>query len=140
MMDLAIRQRNRGTPMPRSVALWIGKTDDTPAPPRVRLRVWDRCEGKCHRCGRKIPTGDAWIIEHLIALINGGSNAEANLCLTCSWCKPLKDAEDVAEKAKTYAVRAKHVLPRQPSRLRGQGFRKAVPQHTATRPIRRKGA
>ena len=48
--------------MPRSVALWIGKTDDTPAPPRVRLRVWDRCVGKCHRCNRDIPTGDAWIL------------------------------------------------------------------------------
>ena len=118
--------------MPRSVALWIGKTDDTPAPPRVRLRVWDRCEGKCHRCARKIPVGDAWILEHLIALINSGANAEDNLCLTCSWCKPIKDAEDVAEKAKTYAVRAKHLLPRQPSRLRGPGFRKAAPPMKAS--------
>jgi 5-methylcytosine-specific restriction protein A len=123
--------------LPRSTAEWIGKTDNTPAPQRVRLRVWDRCEGKCHRCGRQIPTGDAWIIEHLIALINGGANAEGNLCLTCSWCKPLKDAEDVAEKAKTYAVRAKHVLPRQPSRLRGHGFRKSEPQRNASRPIRK---
>jgi 5-methylcytosine-specific restriction protein A len=123
--------------MSRSVALWIGKTDDTPAPPRVRLRVWDRCEGKCHLCGRKIPTGDKWILEHLIALINGGRNAEDNLCLTCSWCKPIKDAEDVAEKAKTYAKRAAHILPREPSRLRGAGFRPAPKQHTATKPRRK---
>jgi 5-methylcytosine-specific restriction protein A len=106
--------------LPRSVTEWIGKTDDTAAPPRVRLRVWDRCEGKCHRCNRSISTGDAWILEHLIALINGGQNRETNLCLTCSWCKPLKDAEDVSEKAKTYAVRSKHILPKEPSR----GFRK----------------
>ena len=123
--------------MSRSVALWIGKTDDTPAPPRVRLRVWDRCEGKCHRCNRAIPTGDAWILEHLIALINGGTNSEDNLRLTCSWCKPIKDAEDVAIKAKTYAVRQTHILPREPSRLRGQGFPKRERQHTATRPLRR---
>lgn len=121
--------------MSRTVALWIGKTDDTPAPPRVRLRVWDRYEGRCHRCARKIPTGDAWILEHLIALINGGRNAEDNLCLTCSWCKPLKDAEDVAEKAKTNAVRAAHILPRQPSRLSGPGFRKSAPQAKATTPL-----
>lgn len=123
--------------MSRAVAIWIGRTDDTPAPPRVRIRVWDRCEGKCHRCERKIPTGDAWIIEHLIALINGGRNAEDNLCLTCSWCKPLKDAEDVAEKAKTAAVRQKHILPRGPSRLRSRGFTPAQPQHSATRPTRK---
>ncbi len=123
--------------MPREVPEWIGKTDDTPAPPRVRLRVWDRCEGTCHRCARKIPTGDAWILEHLIALINGGENRERNLCLTCSWCKPIKDAEDVAEKSKTAAVRSKHILPREPSRLRGAGFPKREPQHSATRPIRK---
>lgn len=121
--------------MPRSVPEWVGKSDDTPAPPRVRLRVWDRCQGKCHRCVRKIPVGDAWILEHLIALINGGKNRESNLCLTCSWCKPIKDAEDVAEKSKTYAVRAKHVLPREPSRLTGAGFRPARPQHRATSSI-----
>lgn len=121
--------------MSRAVALWIGKTDNTPVPPRVRLRVWDACEGRCHRCGRKIPVGDAWILEHLIALINGGRNAEDNLCLTCSWCKPLKDAEDVAEKSKVAAVRASHILPRQPSRLRSRGFEKAAPQNKATRKI-----
>ncbi len=121
--------------MTRAVELWVGKTDDSAIPPRVRLRVWDREHGKCHRCNRKIPAGDAWIIEHRIAIINGGANAEHNLCLSCSWCKPLKDAEDVAEKAKTYAVRSRHVLPSEPSRLQSPGFRKAAPQRTATRPI-----
>jgi 5-methylcytosine-specific restriction protein A len=120
--------------LPRSVAEWIGKSDDTPAPPRVRLRVWDRCEGKCHRCARAIPTGDAWILEHLIALINGGENRERNLCLTCSWCKPIKDAEDVAVKAETYRVRSKHILPREPSRLKGAGFPKRERQRNASRP------
>lgn len=119
--------------MPRELPEWIGKSDDTPAPPRVRLRVWDRCEGKCHRCARKIPVGDKWILEHLIALINGGENRETNLCLTCSWCKPVKDAEDVAVKSKTAAVRSAHVLPRQPSRLTGPGFQKRERQNSATR-------
>lgn len=124
--------------MPRSVPEWIGSSDDAAIPPRVRIRTWDRCEGKCHLCGRKIPVGDAWIIEHIIALINGGANAERNLCLTCSWCKPIKDAADVAEKAKTAAVRRKHILPRQPSRMQSRGFDKRPKQHSASRPIRAK--
>lgn len=124
--------------MPRAVEEWIGRTDDTPAPPRVKLRVWDRCEGKCHRCGRKIPVGDAWIIEHLVALINGGRNAESNLCLTCSWCKPEKDAEDVAIKSKTAAVRKSHILPRPPSRWATRPLGHGNNQHTATRPMRTK--
>lgn len=123
--------------MPRRVALWTGATPDSAIPPRVRLRVWDRCEGKCHRCGRKIPVGDAWIIEHLIAIINGGLNAESNLCLSCSWCKPLKDAEDVAEKAKTYAVRSKHLGIRKKSQWATRPLGNGNHQHTATRAIRK---
>lgn len=95
--------------MPREVEEWVGKTDDTQPPPRVRLRVWDRCEGRCHLCGRPIPASDAWILEHLKALINGGENRERNLCLSCSWCKPIKDAADVAEKSATAKVRKKHL-------------------------------
>ncbi|MET0438275.1 MAG: HNH endonuclease [Devosia sp.] len=120
--------------MARSVDAWQGKTDDTPVPPRVRLRVWDREAGKCHRCRRDIPVGDAWIIEHRHALVLGGPNAEPNLCLTCSWCKPLKDAEDQAAKSETARVRSKHLgIQPQPS-MRSQGFRKAGPQNKATKP------
>lgn len=78
-----------------------------------------------------------WTLEHVVAIVNGGANAETNLGVTCAWCLPGKNAADVAEKSKTAAVKAKHLLPRPPSRLRGPGFRKAPKQHTATRPIRK---
>lgn len=61
--------------MSRSVALWVGSTDDAAIPPRVRARVFERCAGRCHRCNRKIGPADSWIIEHLIALINGGRHS-----------------------------------------------------------------
>lgn len=124
--------------MPRSVPAWIGKTDDTAIPTRVRLRVWDREQGKCHRCARKIPVGDAWIIEHRLAIILGGPNAEQNLCLSCSWCKTAKDAEDVAAKADTARVRSKHLGMRPPSKFQSAGFAKAPPQRSATRKIIRR--
>ncbi len=124
--------------MARSVPEWIGKTDDTAVPPRVRLRVWNREEGKCHRCRRNIPSDDAWIIEHRQAIILGGANAEPNLCLSCSWCKPAKDAEDAAAKSKIASTRAKHLGIRPPSRIRSAGFGKAAPQRSATREIVRK--
>jgi len=98
----------------RALPEWVGETPDTSIPQRVRLRVWDRYEGRCHRCERKIPTGDAWIIEHLLALILGGENRETNLRLTCSWCKPLKDAEDVAAKSASNKTKAKHLGIKQP--------------------------
>lgn len=102
--------------MPRAVPEWIGKTADSAIPPRVRLRVWDRCEGKCGECGRKIGVGEGWIVEHLTALINGGANRETNLGVTCGWCKTNKDARDVAEKSKVARVRSRHLGVKQSSR------------------------
>ena len=124
--------------MSRAVPAWVGKTDDSAVPRRVRLRVWDREEGKCHRCRRQIPADDAWIIEHRLAIILGGANSEQNLCLSCSWCKPMKDAEDIAAKTKTAAVRSKHLGIRKPSQLRSAGFPARPRQASATRPIIRR--
>ena len=105
--------------MSRSVPEWIGKTDDQQAPPRVRLRVFERHEGRCHRCNRKITPSDGWTLEHRIALVNGGRNAESNLCLTCNWCLPAKNAEDVAQKSHNAKVRIRHVGIKKPSRFAG---------------------
>lgn len=96
--------------MSRSVKPWVGKTDDTPVPPRVRQRVFLAKDGKCHKCGRTIRRGvEPWTCEHLIALCNGGRNAEDNLGLTCCNCLPAKNAADVAEK-KIVARKAKKHL------------------------------
>lgn len=124
----------------RSVPEWIGATSDTAIPPRVRLRVWTRCDGKCGECGRKIRTGESWIVEHLVALVNGGLNRESNLGITCGWCKPVKDARDVADKSKVASIRKKHLgITATKRKLQGPGFRKSPGQHSATRPIQRKG-
>lgn len=112
----------------RSVPEWVGATPDTPAPARVRVRVFDRCEGRCDTCGRKIAAGETWTLEHRKALINGGQNRESNLGVTCNWCLPEKNATDVAEKSRTYRKRAKHLGIKKSSRpmpgSRGSGWRK----------------
>lgn len=94
--------------MPRSVEEWRGKTDDVAIPPRVIDRVWTRCGSRCHKCTREHQGEGGWIIEHLIALTNGGEHREANLCLTCPWCLPVKNREDAAIKKKGSRVRKKH--------------------------------
>ena len=115
----------------RSVPEWIGATPDTPAPARVRVRVFDRCNGRCDACGRKIMAGEKWTLEHRKALINGGQNRESNMGVTCSRCVPEKNAADVAEKARTYRKRSKHLgVKSKPSRpipgSRGTPFHKHV--------------
>lgn len=95
--------------MSRSVDIWVGATDDTSAPPRVRARVFEHCGGRCHRCGRKIRPGEGWTLEHMIALVNGGRNAEDNLDVTCAWCLPAKNADDMAIKSHGTKVRYRHM-------------------------------
>jgi 5-methylcytosine-specific restriction enzyme A len=102
--------------MTRSVPEWIGKTDDTQAPLRVRVRVFEREGGCCHRCHRRIWPGEGWTLEHLTAIINGGANRENNLGVTCDWCLPAKNAEDVAEKSRVARKKAKHVGAKKPGR------------------------
>lgn len=95
--------------MTRSVEEWVGKSDDTKVPPRVRARVFLDKKGLCHKCGRKILTGETWTCEHLIAIINGGQNREANLDLTCCNCLRAKNSEDMAIKSKVARVAKKHL-------------------------------
>lgn len=113
--------------MARQVEEWIGKTDDTPAPPRVRLRVFERYNGRCHWSGQKIMPGDEWDLDHVVALINGGRNSENNLAPILRG-KPHKEktAADVAEKAKVARLKAKHlgIFPRSKAKIRSAGFSK----------------
>ena len=95
--------------MTRSTPEWIGKTPDTHIPDRVKLRVFDRAQGRCQHCTRKIPAGDPWDCDHIIALVNGGMNRESNLQCLCGWCHPQKTARDVAQKAETARKRKKHL-------------------------------
>lgn len=103
--------------MPRTIEEWCGKTDDTQPPSRVKVRVFERHGGLCHRCTRKIRPGESWTLEHLTALINGGQNRESNLGITCDWCLPLKNAQDVSEKSKVYRVKKRHLGLKRKSRF-----------------------
>jgi len=93
----------------RSVPEWIGATPDTKVPPRVRLRVFEAFGGRCYLSGKKIMPGDAWEIDHIRALKNGGENREKNLAPVLAEKHKAKTAADNAEKSKTYRMRAKHL-------------------------------
>lgn len=95
--------------MTRSVEEWIGKTPDTPIPPRVRLRVFEKHNGICYLSGRKILAGDLWDIEHIVALVNGGENRESNLAPALRDKHKEKTSIDVKEKSKVRSKRMKHL-------------------------------
>lgn len=120
--------------MSRSVAEWIGQTDDHRAPPKVRQRIFDR-DNRCHICGQPIQVGQKWDLDHVKALINGGENRESNLRPAHVKCHKDKTARDVAEKAKVAAIRQKHIgartAPAKP--IRSAGFQKS-PKALARQP------
>ena len=100
--------------MPRSVKEWIGKTDDTPVPDRVRIRVLERFNRCCAGCGIPITDRD-WTCDHIKALVNGGENRESNLQpLRNKCCNPRKNAADQAKKSASYVTRRSHYLRRKP--------------------------
>lgn len=116
--------------MARTVSEWIGKTDNAKAPPRVRQRIYDRDKGTCHLCKLPIKVGETWEADHVIALINGGSNTEGNLAPAHSHCHLGKTARDVKEKAKVAKVRGKHIgVTRPKGQIRSAGFPKAPKPH-----------
>lgn len=95
--------------MPRDVKEWIGKNDDEKIPARVRVRIFDRCDGKCAECGVRIGGSVRAAFDHVVALVNGGENRETNLQLLCLPCHSQKTRSDVAEKAATYRKRLTHL-------------------------------
>ena len=104
--------------MSREVAEWIGRTDDAAIPPRVRLRVFERCGGVCHLSGVRIKAGDQWDCDHVVALINGGEHRERNLAPALRVEHRKKTAADVKQKAKNDRVRKRHLGIKKPRTIR----------------------
>lgn len=102
--------------MSRELPEWIGGHDDQAVPQRVRLRVFERHEGRCHISGRKIMPGDLWDLDHIVALVNGGEHRESNLAPALRDKHRAKTAEDVREKSTVRRKRAKHVGIKRKSR------------------------
>ncbi len=95
--------------MSRKVEEWIAEHDDQAIPTRVKLRIWEREEGRCWISGRKIMPGDLFDYDHKVALINGGEHRESNLFPALRDKHREKTKEDVAEKAAHNKAHAKRL-------------------------------
>jgi hypothetical protein len=93
----------------RSVTEWIGKTDDVAIPPAVKLRIWNRANGNCQICTRRILAGEVKHYDHVTPLADGGTHSEGNLQIACVACHAEKTAVEATARAKVRA-KAKSVL------------------------------
>jgi 5-methylcytosine-specific restriction protein A len=101
--------------MSREVPEWIGKTDDSAIPARVKVRVYEKAKGICAKCGLHWLSGQ---YDHVISLILGGENREGNLQFLCVPCHKAKTKLDVKLKAKVARVRKRHLGIKKPRTIR----------------------
>lgn len=92
----------------RSVPEWIGKTDDSSAPRRVKDRIVERQNRKCALTGQEFRPGDAIHYDHVVPLWLGGANSEANLQAVLSEPHKRKTAVEAKIRAKCNRTRKKH--------------------------------
>lgn len=122
--------------MTRSVPEWIAKHDDQKVPPRVRQRVFDRYDGKCHLTGRQIMPGEKWEVEHIVSLILGGHHRESNLAPALVIPHKAKTKVEQAIKAKIAAVRKKHLgIKTEKQKIASRGFPKRPRTHEGREPL-----
>jgi 5-methylcytosine-specific restriction protein A len=101
----------------RDVPEWIGD-DNAAVPPRVKIRIFEKYEGKCACCDIQIVGKIRPAYDHRVALANGGANAESNVQLLCVPCHSKKTRTDVAVKSKIARVKAKHIGLKKPRTIR----------------------
>lgn len=89
--------------MPRSVPPWVGKDDDARPPKSVRVRIFLAHNRRCHITGREIRAGEAWDLEHIVPLWQGGKNEEGNLAPALKAPHREKTKKEAGERAKSNA-------------------------------------
>lgn len=83
-----------------------------------RVRIFDRHEGRCHLCGRKIGAGEPWEVSHPTPLEMGGADDDTNRKPAHRSChRDHTSTVDIPMIAKVKRIRAKHIgVPRKSAR------------------------
>jgi len=90
-----------------------------------RLQIWEAHKGVCILCKRKIDgVREAWIVEHVRALVLGGSDTDDNCGPAHEDCRRAKDKADVASGAKAKRMKARHLGIKKPPAFRSKWKKK----------------
>ena len=116
--------------MTRARPEWIATHPDQTIPKVVKMRIWEREQGRCYLSGRKIMPGDVYEWEHVIALANGGEHRESNIRLALKEAHREKTSDDAKLTAKIRRQHLKHVgaWPKSKTPLRSRGFQRTRPE------------
>lgn len=92
---------------------------------RARTAIFVAAGGICHLCGGKITVGQAWEIEHVIPLAQGGADEPGNMRPAHARCHKAKTADDLCNIARAKRREAKHIGAKAPSRRPMPGSRRS---------------
>lgn len=75
----------------------------------TKLKAWDRAEGRCEECGRKLGPAEPAQYDHRIACDLGGDNSADNCVVLCRACHTAKTTgEDMPRIVRSRKARARH--------------------------------
>jgi len=114
----------------RAVPEWVADHPDQEIPKRVKLRIWERCDGRCHLSGLKIDAlRDEFDYEHIKRLADGGEHRELNIALALRDKHRKKTGAENSAGAKADRIRLKHSgkWPKTKRPLKGRGFEPSRP-------------
>jgi 5-methylcytosine-specific restriction protein A len=112
----------------RAVPEWVADHPDQDIPKRVKLRILDRCGGKCGLTGKKLRPGE-FDFDHITRLRDGGEHRESNLHVVWRPKHREKTAHENSEQSDADRIRAKHLglWPKSRTPLRSRGFQRTRP-------------
>jgi len=97
---------------------------------RERVDIFNRNNGVCHLCAGKITAGEAWDVEHIIPLAQGGDDDGDNLQPAHRKCHAAKSKQDATNTARAKRREAKHLGAKTTARplpgSRASGIRKRM--------------
>lgn len=94
--------------MMRTVPEWVGKTDNSMPPGKVKDRIRDRQGDKCALTGHQFKPGDKVEYDHIIPLWLGGENREGNLQAVLDTAHKRKTQAEATVRSKVNKIRKKH--------------------------------
>ena len=95
--------------MARTVPEWVGRTDDSMPGKNVRDRISLRTGDACAECRKPFGPANRPHCDHIVALADEGENRESNLQMLCKQCHGAKTSAEATARAKTRAIRSKHL-------------------------------
>lgn len=83
---------------------------------KERVRLFEKSGGRCHICEQLIQAGQAWDLEHIKAVADGGGEEDDNLGPAHIKCHRPKTSAEATVRAKTRRMHANHIGASGPGR------------------------